>query len=200
MADDELPPLVMAADLEAFNIDVSDEAMTDMVVAAVSSGIREAAGVPITLTTSTVELGGRNSTFLDLDVKPVRSVSEVLVNGEPVEDHKVRDGRLWRKAGWGNIEDDITVTVTHGYDKVPADVLKLAVNLIAAGLNEATSDDGLAARRGLVSRQESIDDYSRQESYVRGEDEVVDLTEIPDRTREWLRERFGSQAYVTESV
>ncbi|WP_258933203.1 hypothetical protein [Nesterenkonia pannonica] len=74
---------------------------------------------------------------------------------------------------------------------------KLAVNLVAAGLNEATSEGGLASRRGLVSRQESIDDYSLQESFVRGEDEVVDLTEIPDRTRQWLRERFSSQAFVT---
>ncbi|NDK31185.1 hypothetical protein [Nesterenkonia haasae] len=193
----EFPPLVTAADLEPYDIDTSNEALINSLIAAVSSGIREAAGVPISKVQSTVELYGRNSQFLEIPGGPLLSVDEVLSEGEPVTDYKIRDGRLWRKASWGTIEDDITVTFTHGWDPVPADVVKLGINLVAAGLNEATSEGGLASRRGLVSKQMSLDDYSEQESYVRGEDEVIDLTEIPDRTREWLRRRFSSQAFVT---
>lgn len=194
---EELPPLVVAADLSAFNVDITETALVERLIDVVSTGIREAAGAPISKVTSTVELYGRSSAFLELPGGPVHNVAEVSRGGRSLTDFKVRDGRLWRKLGWGNIEDDIQVTFTHGWDPVPADVVKLAVNLIAAGLLEATSEDGLASRRGLVSRQESIDDYSRQESYVRGEDEVVDLTEIPDRTREWLQRRFSGQAFVT---
>lgn len=198
MAEDVLPPLVTVADLEAFNVDINDVELAERMVEAVSSGIREAAsGAAISKVTSTVSLYGRASQFLDIPGGPLHEVVEVVREGQPLDDFKLRDGKLWRKAGWGNIEDDITVTFTHGWDPVPADIVKLAVNLTAAGINEATSDGGLASRRGLVSRQESIDDYSLQESYVRGEDEVVDLTELPDRTRAWLRERFGSQAFVT---
>ncbi|GAA1453465.1 hypothetical protein ACFP47_09250 [Nesterenkonia lacusekhoensis] len=199
MADDVLPPLVTVADLVAFNVDVEDEELAKQVAKSVSAGIRAAAGVPISRTTSTVELYGVRTAFLPLPGGPVVSVEKVLVNAQPIEDFKIRDGMLWRRYGWGDIEDDVTVTFSHGWDPVPPDVVKLGVNLVAAGLNEATSEGGLASRRGLVSRQESIDDYSLQESYVRGEDEVIDLTEIPDRTREWLRNRFGNQAYVTGS-
>lgn len=196
---EELEPLIMAADLSVYGVDDTDDALVDQLIAVVSSGIREAAGAPISKVTSTVDLYGKPSEFLALPGGPLREVVEVTDNGKAVTDYKIRDGRLWRKAGWGDIEDDIVVRYTHGWDPVPADVKKLAVNLVAAGINEATSDGGLASRRGLVSSQESIDDYSRQESYVRGEDEVVDLTEVPDRTRTWLRQRFGQQSYVTGS-
>lgn len=196
---EEIPPLVVAADLSAFGVDVSDDALIDRLIDVVSAGIRDAAGVPISKVESTVELYGSSSAFLDLPGGPIHSVSTVLVNGVEADGYKLRDGALWRKAGWGQFEDDITVTYAHGWEPVPADVVKLAVNLVAAGVNEATSEGGLASRRGLVSRQESIDDYSKQESFVRGEDEVVDLTELPDRTRTWLRRRFSAQSHVVKA-
>ena len=195
----EFPPLVTVADLQAYKVEIEDEGLAELTATAVSAGIRDAAGAPITKVTSTIKTYGNPSPFLDLPGGPLHSVEEVTRDGSTVEDFKLRDGKVWRKAGWGDIENDIEVTFTHGWDPVPADVVKLAVNLTAAGLNEAQSEEGLASRRGLVSRQESIDDYSLQESYVRGEDEVVDLTEIPDRTREWLRQRFSDQAFVTGS-
>lgn len=199
MADNNFPTLATVVDLSDFNVEFPNEGMAERMLEAVSSGIRDAAGVPISKTTSTVTLYGRQEEFLPVPGGPLREVVEVISEGQPVTDFKVRDGRLWRRHGWGRIDDDISVTFTHGWDPVPADVVKLAVNLTAAGINEAVSEGGLASRRGLVSHQESIDDYSVQESYVRGEDEVVDLTEIPPRTRAWLRERFSSQAFVTGS-
>ncbi|WP_170228538.1 hypothetical protein [Nesterenkonia populi] len=195
---ESLPQLVTAADLHVFNIDTSSQKQMDAVIDAVSAGIRSAAGAPISAITSTVEFGGHAERFFELPGGPLLSVDEVRINDQPVE-YKLRNGMLYRRAGWGRIDDDVQVTWRHGWDPVPADVVKLATNLVAAGLNEAQSEEGLASRRGLVSRQESIDDYSLQESFVRGEDEVVDLTELPDRTRQWLRERFGRQAYVTGS-
>lgn len=196
---DVFPPLVTVADLESFGVEIEDSGLAEKVAEAVSAGIRDAAGTPITRATSTVELYGVQGEFLQLPAGPVLEVAEVTYNGDSLADWKLRNGMLWRRHGWGGIADDITVTFTHGWDPVPADVVKLAVNLTAAGLNEATSEEGMASRRGLVSRQQSIDDYSHQESYVRGEDEVVDLTEIPDRTREWLQARFSGQAFVTGS-
>ena len=44
---------------------------------------------------------------------------------------------------------------------------------------------------------ERVDDY--QISFTRGDDEVVDPTEIPPRTRQMLRDRFGGSAHVTGS-
>src|SRR5690606_42116241 len=46
--------LATLADLAALNIDVSDTALADSLLASMSAAVREAAGTPITDTTSTV--------------------------------------------------------------------------------------------------------------------------------------------------
>lgn len=193
----DYPPLATAADLAKYNIDTSDTELVDELLDSVSAAIRDAAGVPITRETSEVTLPGVCNEFLQLPGGPVRSVASVLVDGTVVTDYKIRDGRLWRRRGWGNVSTDVEVTYTHGYDEVPADIVKLTCTLVAAGINEATSEDGPASRRGLASWSEGVDDYRVQETYTRGRDEVVDVTSIPERTREWLRARFGSLAAVT---
>lgn len=71
--------------------------------------------------------------------------------------------------------------------------MKLVATFVAAGINEAAV--GVASNRNLAYT--SIDDW--REGYRQGDNEVVDLTEIPERTRRMLRERFSGSSDVTGS-
>lgn len=186
-----LPPLASAADLEALGIDTSDMSRVDSLLVSVSAEVREAAGVPISRTTSTVTVGGTCDVFLDLPGRPVRAVSSVEVDGSSVDDWRLVDGRLWRRCGWAGTHAPVTVTYDHGFDEVPADIVRLVCMFVAAGLHAA--EDGYGSRRGMA--YERIDDY--QAGYMQGEHEVVDPAGIPERTRRMLRERFGAGAFVT---
>lgn len=180
-------PFVAVADLTAFGIDTEGrEEIAFQLIDSVVSAVRDAAGVPITRVTSEVVLPGTREQFLPLPGGPIRGVAEVLIDGRPVSDWKVRDGRLWRPAGWQGQSADVTVTWDHGLDRAPEDIVKLVCTFVAAGLNEA--EEGAGERRGKSSIR--IDDY--QESFTRGDDEVVDLTELPDRVKRSLAARFGA--------
>lgn len=186
-----LPDLAVTADLTALGIPTTNTALVGSLLTSVSAAVREAAGVPISLTTSTVTMWTEPSRRIELPARPVVSVDEVLLDGEPVTDYVLRGSSLYRDRPWqrpGAIPSELEVTFTHGYTKVPADIVKLVCTLVGAGIVE--SADGVGRTRGLSS--ESIDDY--RVSYTRGEDEVVDATELPERTKAALRARFGGSA------
>lgn len=186
-------PLATVADLTALNVDITGkEVLADSLLASVSEAVREAAGVPITRESSTVSFGTEASRRIELPARPVVSVESVALDGVALTagvDYVLRDGHLWRLDGmWhqhGAVPSELTVAFTHGFAAVPADIVKLVCTFVAAGLNEA--EDGAASTRGVSS--ERIDDY--QVSFTRGDDEVVDLTELPERTRRMLRARFS---------
>ena len=184
-------PLAYVTDVQALGIDVSNAALVQSLIDSVSAEVREAAGCPITVTESTIVLSGVREQFIALPGGPIRSVSTVTLDGTAVTDYKIRDNRLWRLAGWGDIDEDVVVTYTHGFDSPPADITRLVCLMVAAGVNAAA--DGFAGHRGLAYM--SVDDY--REGYQQGDAENVDPTSLPDRTRRALRERFGAGAHVT---
>lgn len=188
-----LEPLATLADLTALNIDTSNVALADSLLASVSAAVREAAGTPITETTSTVRFATESSRRVELPARPVRSVSSVKLDGEELTegvDFVVRDGHLWRLGGrpwhdYGQVPRELEVTFTHGYTQVPADIVRTVCVYVAAGI--AAAQDGFEGHRGLQYR--SIDDV--REGFLSGADEVVDPTELTERTKAALRARFG---------
>src|SRR5690606_6300853 len=165
-------------------VDTSNADLVESLLASVSAAVREAAGVCITLETSTFTIPTEPSRRVDLPVRPVRSVESVTLDGETVTDYLVRGSAIWRDIPWqrtGAIPGELVIEATHGLDEVPADIVKLVCTLVAAGLIEA--EEGLGANRGVSG--EGVDDY--RISFTRGEDEVVDKTELPERTRNMLR-------------
>lgn len=187
-----LPPLATAADLTMLGIAIPPGISATALLDGVSAAIRDAAGCPITLTTSVVTIGAGRGQWLDLPSQPVASVDSLAMDGVPVTDWKLVDGRLWRECGWqhGSTPVNITVSFTHGYVVVPQDIVNLACMLAAPALQAAA--DGFSTPRGIESV--AIDDY--RETRTTGTSEIVDPTEIPERTRTALRARFSASAAV----
>lgn len=191
-----MEPLATPDDVAKLGVDTSNAELVAFLLDSVSTAVRDAAGGPITTTTATVTYPGTMEQYLPLVGSPIRSVSLVVLDGRtlPDDDYKLRDGRLWRAQGWIGQHKDVDVTYTFGLDDVPADIVKLVATFVAAGINEAAQ--GVGERRGLSYAR--IDDF--QEGYLQGDAEVVDLTEIPQRTKDALRKRFSAGgAYVTGS-
>lgn len=184
-----MDPLASESDLLARNI-VSPGAPVDMMRAleSASAAIRSAAGSPISRETSTVTIGGSAEQWLQVPMQPARAVTNVLLDGAGIDDWMLVDGRLWRSGGWGSwcSPSQVTMTVDSGYDPVPADVVDLCCALVAASFGSAAG--GYDPGRGVSSV--SIDDY--QESRVAGADEQVSVFELPQRTRDWLQQTYGS--------
>jgi len=188
-----LEPLATVADLAALNIDVSDGGLAESLLTSVSAAIREAAGTPISRTTSTVRFATEASRRIELPARPVVTVGTVLLDGQPLvagTDYVVRDGHLWRLGGrpwhdYGRVPRELEVTFTHGYDPIPPDIVRTVCVYVAAGI--AAAADGFEGHRGLQYR--SIDDA--REGFLSGADEIVDPTELTERTKAALRARFG---------
>lgn len=189
-----LAPLASTADLQARGIDTTDAVLVATKLDEASDAVRNAAGVPISQTTSTVTLPGTEERWLDLPGQPVTAVVTVLIDGAAVTDHKFVGGRLWRSCGWQTYcgePSEVTITMTHGYATVPADIVGLVCDFAIAGINNATE----GSRAGVVA--EAIDDYRAQ--FATGEDAQASVMEVPERTRLMLRSRFGGGAFVVKS-
>ena len=186
-----LEPLATIDDLENRGLPMEPRSLADSLLESVSSAVREAAGCPITRVSADINLAGTWEQFLSLPVGPVTAVTEVQVDGKPVSDWKLRDGRLWRAGGWGAQHRDISMTVTYGYATVPADIVTLVCSFVGAGM--IASQDGDLVK-DLSLAYTSIDDF--REGYRTGDSEIVDVTELPARVKNSLRARFASQTYV----
>lgn len=190
-----LAPLATPADLEARNIDAT-EPLASAMLAAASAEVRAAAGSPISQTTSTVRLTGWwYDQFLKLPGPPVVSVDKVEIDGDEVDDWRLSRDRLWRASGWGCDygPSEVVVTYTHGFTAVPADIVDLVCSLAGAGI--AAAQEGYASHAGVVT--ERIDDYSV--TYAQGAEAVATVMELPERTRNRLRARFGGSARLVRS-
>ncbi|MFM9815823.1 hypothetical protein ACKI16_46040, partial [Streptomyces scabiei] len=92
-----LDPLATVADLEArgLTVDPSETTVVETFLAEASAAVREAAGVPISQTVSTVALEGPdNSQWLTLPGPPILSVSAVEIDGVAVTDWRLRSHQL----------------------------------------------------------------------------------------------------------
>jgi hypothetical protein len=194
-----LSPLATVADLTArgVTVDVSETAFVGVYLAVASAAVREAAGVPISQTTSTIDVEGVATRWLHLPGPPVTAVASVELDGEPVTDWRLRSGQLWRACGWspGSEPSEVTVTYTHGLPTVPSDIVDLVCRIAAATLIAYRSQpdgEGLAAKD---VRSERIGDYSVQY----GDGGRITEVELPDYLREQLRARFGGGVAVVKS-
>lgn len=135
--------------------------------------------------TEVVDIGD-NSQHLWLAEFPVRTVSEVVLDGVAVTDYKLFNQRLWRRCGWLNSycePSQALVTYVHGYS-VGAQALQLArsvvLGLAAAGYGNPSQ-----------IKSEAIDDY--RVTY----DEALSRMEVPSFARDTLIKTYGRSAYVT---
>ncbi|MFH8797058.1 hypothetical protein [Streptomyces sp. NPDC017941] len=189
-----LDPLATVADLEARGLAVPAEevAMVGVFLEEATAAVRDAAGVPISQTTSTVVLEGDGGQWLPLPGPPILVVSAVLLDGQPLTGWRLRSDRLWRAGGWspGDGPSEVTVTQTHGLPAVPADLVGLVCRIAAAVLvhHRAQPDgEGLAAKD---VRSERIGDYA----VTYGDSGRITEIELPDYLREQLAARFGGGA------
>lgn len=195
-----LDPLATVADLEnrGLTIDPAETAVVETFLAEASAAVREAAGVPISQTTSTVALEAPdNSPWLALPGPPIQSVASVAIDGETVTDWKLRSHQLWRPGGWqtGSEPSEVTVTQIHGLPEVPADLVGLVCRIAAAVLvhyRAQPDGEGLAAKD---IRAERIGDYS----VTYGDSGRITEIELPDYLREQLAARFGGGVTVVRS-
>lgn len=162
-----------------------------------SAAVRDAAGVPISQTTSTITFEGERGERLRLPGPPVTEVASVELDGQAVTDWRLRSGVLWRAAGWSPAREpsEVTVTYTHGLPSVPADIVDLVCRIATAALVSYRSEDGGTGLAAQDVRQERIGDYS----VTYGDDGRISEMELPEYLRERLRARFGGGASMVRS-
>lgn len=114
--------LATVKDLDSYGIEYADEKLAGKLLESVSAAVRDAAGCPITRGEYTVTIPGETSRRLDLPMRPVISVSRVLMDGEQTGDWKLLGNALYRESLWSlpnMVPRSITVTMLAGYDPTP---------------------------------------------------------------------------------
>lgn len=195
-----LAPLATLADLTKRGLAVEAGTEAEFVTTALdtaSTAVREAAGAPISQTTSTVAVEGEPGQRLRLPGPPLISVSDVAINGQEVTDWLLRSNRLWRAAGWTGAGEpsEVEVTYVHGLAVVPPDIVDLVCRMVAAALVSYRSQDGGQGLAASNITQERIGDYSV--SY--GSDGRISEMDLPQYWRERLEARFGGGAQLLRS-
>jgi hypothetical protein len=184
-----LAPLATVADLTArgVTVDSSETTVVNTYLEVASSIVRDAAGCPISEVISTVTLEGGAATRLFLPGQPVTAVSDVEIDGVAVTDYRLTNGALWRSQGWTGLCEPsaVTLTMTHGLDPVPADIVDLVCRMAAQALLAFRGGD--PAPRQVSS--ERIGDYSV--TYADTESGVMSLTTYQANK---LAARFGNGA------
>lgn len=195
-----LTNLATSADLALRGVDTGAHALDtiDALLGSASEAVRTAAGHPITELTSTVVLEGKPSRTLFLPSLPVTDVDSVSVDGEATTSFRVLPGgRLWRIDGlWSPTWEPtlVTVTYTHGYAVVPADVVDLVCGLVAGAL--AAVNSGYDPGIGVQSVR--VDDAS--ETYATGDAARGGVMELPPMTVAGLQAKFGGGVHVAAVV
>jgi hypothetical protein len=196
-----LAPLATPADLDDRNITVPDGMFAPAILASASTAVRDAAGCPISQTTSTVTLIADDRCGIDLPGVPVTAVASVAVEGVTVAASTLTNG-CW-SAGWRLSGDrllfrdvrmvepaTITVTYTHGLAVVPADIVDLVCGMVSIAA-AAGADYGLGSR----SKSIRLGDYAETTETPAGTESPSPMA-LPERTRERLRARFGGSAVL----
>ena len=194
-----LDPLATQSDLEArgLTVDASEVAIVAVYLDVASTAVREAAGSPISETTSTITLEGEPGQWLTLPGLPVSAVATVTVDGEAVTDWRLRSQRLWRAAGWTGCDgpSEVEVTQTHGLATVTADIVDLVCRMVAGALKAQRSEaDGTGLATEVIT-SERIGDYA----VTYGGDGRVSEMDLPQYWRERLEARFGGGAQLLRS-
>lgn len=194
-------PLATTADLTNRDIEwesPAEDTKVDEFLQSASDEIRDAAGVPISRETFSIEIPGTCEQWLTLPAQPVVSVANIELDGEAITDHKLVGGHLWRLLGWQPTwwePSNVSVEITGGLTEIPTDIVDLACAMVGNALAEA-ADGGYASRGDETS--ERIDDYSVQYAGT-AETKLAGPMELPEATRLRLRARFGGTAALVTS-
>lgn len=197
-----LAPLASSADLPARNISVPSGMNADTILASATDAVRDAAGCPISETTSTVSLVLDDRQWIDLPGGPVSSVASLSIDGTTVAPSVLTNG-VW-SSGWRKVGDSLllscvtfaalpataTVTYTHGYATVPTDIVDLVCGLAAMAFRQ-DGDYGAAGRESSVR----LGEYAESEKVPAGAESPSPVA-IPDSVRNRLRARFGTSVAV----
>jgi len=124
--------------------------------------------------------------WLTIPVAPVISITSTTVDGKSVDLTPI-DGAV-RVCG----PADVTLTVVHGYDTAPADLVAWNCVVASQVLKTVTEMGQLGA--GEVTSF-GIDDYRK--GFKQGSD--VGAFSLPQRVIDGLRSRYGSGVYVVGS-
>lgn len=192
--------LATVADVEALlgrTLTLAESNHVTTMLDSASEAVREAAGQQFTRATSTVTLPVSDGTRLVLPQRPVVSVQSVSVDGTTDTSWALVSGELRRAGGWmlRSLPGRVTVTYTHGYAAVPRPVRDLVATLAVAAMEKASS-----GALGSGARQEAISGDSYSVTYAAPKDATISPFELPDRTRQWLRQSYGhGDAYVAVS-
>lgn len=181
-------PLATATDLADRNITVPDGMDGAALLAAASDAVRAAAGAHISQATSTVTIGAW-SNWIDLPDAPIQSVESVKIAGEEVSGWYKVDASIRIPAGISWMPVEVTITYTHGYPTVPADI----VDLVCGMVGMAISDPGYGSARNVQKVQ--VDEAS--ETYFRSA--TPSPMTIPAALAASLRTRFSTGVYVVGS-
>ncbi|MFD3929537.1 hypothetical protein [Streptomyces sp. NPDC058614] len=194
-----LDPLATQADLEArgLTVDPSETAMVAVYLGVASTAVREAAGVPISETTSTITLEGEPGQWLTLPGLPISAVASVELDGTAVTDWRLRSQRLWRAVGWTGCDgpSEVEVTQTHGLPDVPEDIVDLVCRMVAGALKAQRAEEDGTGLAVEVITSERIGDYA----VTFGGDGRVSEMDLPQYWRERLEARFGGGAQLLRS-
>ncbi|MGW2985456.1 hypothetical protein [Streptomyces goshikiensis] len=195
-----LPPLATIEDLSArgLSVEPSETAIVDVYLDVASTAVREAAGAPISATTSTVTVEGEAGQWLRLPGLPLTAVSSVKLDGATVTDWRLRSSMLWRAAGWTGYDgpSEVEVVYAHGLPTVPSDIIDLVSRMTAAALVAYRSQEdgsGLAADKVLTS--ERLGDWA----VTYASDGRITEMELPQYWAERLTARFGGGATMARS-
>jgi hypothetical protein len=176
--------------------------MVGVFLAEASGAVREAAGVPILETTSTVSLAGTCDRWLRLPGPPVSEVSSVTIDGATVTDWKLSSSMLWRRCGWQSTDEPVEIGLqqTHGLVEVPVDIVGMVCSMVGMALRAVhSSADGAGASplpQDVVSV--GIDDYRVQ--FRQDGDRNLTVFTIPERVQRSLRARFGGGATMLQQL
>lgn len=194
-----LDPLATVDDLEArgFTVEASEVDLATTYLRTASRAVREAAGVPISRTTSTYTLEGARGQWLRLPGLPIVSVASVSIDGVAVTDWLLRSERLWRAVGWTGCEpSEVEVTQTHGLLEVPEDIVDLVCRMAASGVVSVRSADG---GTGLAGSKEITSERLGDWSVTYGADGRITEMDLPQYWRDRLLARFGGGVDVLRS-
>ncbi|HKY58302.1 MAG TPA: hypothetical protein VJL80_09715 [Aeromicrobium sp.] len=177
-------PLAPLAAVEDLPDGTTGDTATALAVA--SAAIRDAAGVPISqvadaTVTTNVNPGSR---LLPLP-GPLVSVSSVEIDGTAVTEFIVDGNAVYRACGWGYHPYQATVVCTFGLAEVPADIVDLTVDLALAWLAHKAEGGGSTAGLKSVRLDDAAETYDDEHA---GQ---VSPVYIPEKTRQWLANRFG---------
>lgn len=147
-----MEPLVTVAELETHLQRDIDPEVAALAVASASGIVRDfCRWIVAPAEEATFVLDGSGRTLQGLPTLYLTAVSEVRVDGHPINDFTwSRRGQLHRDAGWPDRLRSVEVDCTHGYPTTP-DTVRAVVLVLAT--RPATNPEGLRSKTvGAVAR------------------------------------------------